>query len=132
MAERYNFLPKGENPAADLKRQKVRPRDRYATKAEAQTLIDSCFDWLKPIVLTALHTGGRRGEVLGLTWQDVDFEGGRITFLDTKNGDVRKVPMSTLLRSTLKALPNRLKGGPVFVRGGAAVTKHMLRDGFDA
>src|SRR4029077_12399738 len=106
--------------------------DRYLTPEEAKTLLESCSDWLRPVVLTALYTGGRRSEVIGLEWADLDFSAGTICFQDTKNADVRKVPMSDQLRDTLKALPNRLQGGRVFLRGSDAVTNKTLRVGFEA
>jgi integrase len=47
-------------------------------------LISNCADHLKPIVTLAVHTGMRRGEIMGLEWDRVDVERGIITFLDTK------------------------------------------------
>lgn len=133
MAEEWGYLPEGANPARRLKREKVRnTRDRYLDAAGATALLDACTDWLRPVVMTALHTGGRRSEVLGLTWDRLDFKAGTITYIDCKNGDSRKVPMSDELRDTLKASPNRLKGGPVFLRGEEPVTNKILRSGFEA
>ena len=132
-AEEWGFLPEGANPVRRLKREKVRnSRDRYLDGAGATTLLDACTDWLRPVVMTALHSGGRRSEVLGLTWDRLDFKAGTITYTDCKNGDSRKVPMSDELRDTLKAFPNRLKGGPVFLRGEEPVSKKILRSGFEA
>jgi integrase len=91
-------------------------RDRYLDGDGVKSILDACPDWLKPIVLTALYTGGRRAEVLGLTWERIDFKAGTITYADTKNSDARKVPMCASVRGTMKALPNRLRGGAVFLR----------------
>ena len=41
---------------------------------EADNLIAKAGDHLKPVLVTALETGGRLSEVLGLRWTDVDFE----------------------------------------------------------
>ena len=48
-----------------------------------------------PIVVFAIETGMRRGEILGLRWEHVDLDW-RIAFLPlTKNGSSREVPLST-------------------------------------
>ena len=52
-------------------------RLRYLSgEAEAERLLQACDDSLRPIVLTALHTGMRNGELLGLTWDLVDMTHG--------------------------------------------------------
>jgi integrase len=59
-------------------------------------------------VALSLATGGRRGEVLGLRWSDVDLNRGTITFHDTKNNDSRSVPLPpetvALLRERQKVI----------------------------
>ena len=48
-----------------------------------------------PIVVFAIETGMRRGEILGLRWEHVDLDR-RIAYLPlTKNGSSREVPLST-------------------------------------
>lgn len=89
-------------------------RLRYLSKEECHTLINACSAHLKPIVLTALNTGCRRGEILGLAWDNVDLKHGFILLDKTKNGDRREIPINATLRATLESLPRRLDGGPVF------------------
>jgi integrase len=81
-------------------------RERFLTAEEAEDLLEKCSDWLRPLVTVAVHTGMRRGELLSLTWRDVDFRAGCI-ILDperTKSGHGRKIPMNATVRSTLEAL----------------------------
>src|SRR6185503_3139170 len=52
---------------------------------------DNC-EWLKPIVLIALHTGMRRGEICNLQWFDLNFDRGLIHVRNTKNGKDRVIP----------------------------------------
>lgn len=82
-------------------------RLRFLAVKEAQSLISVCDDHLRPIVITALHTGMRRGEILKLTWESVDLQHGFITLTDTKNGDGREIPIDGTLRETLNKLPRR-------------------------
>jgi integrase len=59
---------------------------------------------VKSAFLFALATGMRRGEVLSLTWVNVDFEN-RVAFLPmTKNGEPRRVPLSTEAIETLQSV----------------------------
>ena len=53
---------------------------------EIVLLLKNCPDFLRPIVVTALNTGRRRGEILKLTLEDVDFERRQILIRDSKNG----------------------------------------------
>jgi integrase len=58
-----------EELTAIKKYQEPDGRLRYlAGEAEAERLLQACDASLSPIVLTALHTGMRKGELLGLTW----------------------------------------------------------------
>jgi integrase len=68
---------------------------------EIQFLLQYCTPHLKPIVITALSTGMHRGEILKLTWDDVDFDQGHITIWESKNGESRTAPMSELLAEAL-------------------------------
>lgn len=80
-------------------------RLRYLNEEECAALTDACMPHLKPIVVTAIHTGMRKGEILGLTWDRVDLRNGFI-LLDnnTKNGERREIPISATLKDTLEAL----------------------------
>ena len=61
-------------------------------------------DALRPYIIGALQTGGRRGELLGLRWLDIDMKARIVTFARTKNGDARTVPMTETLRDLLLSL----------------------------
>ncbi len=61
--------------------------------------------WVKSIVLLALETAMRRGELLSLCWDAVDLAR-RTVFLEmTKNGSARTVPLSTRAVELLATLP---------------------------
>lgn len=70
-----------------------------------QTLIDSAAPHIKPIILTALYTGLRRGRILSLTWDQVDFDNNIIVYMG-KDGQPKSVPIVAPLREILKKLPH--------------------------
>lgn len=62
----------------------------------AQHRVALCF-------LFALETAMRAGEILGMKWSDVSAKS--VTLPKTKNGDVRRVPMSARAREIIGLLP---------------------------
>jgi integrase len=80
-------------------------RVRYLQPTELRTVLEACPEWLPPIAALAAATGMRRGEILGLRWMDVDFNGGRIMIPQTKNGEGRIVYLNTLAKDALEAVP---------------------------
>jgi integrase len=83
-------------------------RLRFLSKEECQALISVCDAHLKPIVITALNTGMRKGEILSLKWDNVDLRHGFILLDITKNGERREIPINDTLRSTLQDITRRL------------------------
>lgn len=83
-------------------------RLRYLDNKQCQDLINSCEPHLKPIVITALNTGMRKGEILKLKWDNVDMKHGFILLDLTKNGERREIPINETLKSTLKELSRRI------------------------
>jgi integrase len=64
-----------KNPGAGRKMLPERKgRTRFLSVDEAGRLMDACSSHLYPIVLCALETGMRRGEILNLRWEDMDLE----------------------------------------------------------
>jgi integrase len=66
--------------------------------------------WTRPAVQLALATAMRRGELLSLRWEHIDLNA-RTAFLpDTKNGDSRTVPLSSVATQVLAELPRHISG----------------------
>lgn len=81
-------------------------RNRVLEPEEWERLYSAAPEWFKPVLLTGYHTGMRLEEILGLTWDRVDLDKGRI-FLPgalTKNGESRDVPLTPLLKRSLQQL----------------------------
>lgn len=102
-------------------------RIRYLTNDEAQRLVTQCAilegeelrhgrrSCIKGIVVTALNTGMRKGEILGLKWSDIDFRQGIILLENPKNGQRREVPLNGMLTRTLKTVKSRFEEGGQYV-----------------
>jgi integrase len=93
-------------------------RLRYLSGEECQALINACSAHLKPIIITALHTGMRKEEILSLEWErHVDLMHGFLLLDVTKNGERREIPINQTLRKTLQALTRRVDSPHVFADG---------------
>jgi integrase len=77
---------------------------RWLTDQEETRLFSFAPSHLKPILLVALHSGMRQGEILGLRWSEVDFDREVIRVVGTKSHKNRFVPMNPVLLSTLKGI----------------------------
>lgn len=98
-----------ENPCRKVTRlPEPRGRVRYLSDDERDRLLAACKEspspLLYPIVLVALTTGARQGEILNLRWSEVDLERGVIRLLETKNDERRAVPISGPALEKLKRL----------------------------
>ena len=79
---------------------------------------------MRTLLLCAVLTGMRRGEVLGLKWEDVDLEGNRIHVrrslwrgkfvTPSLRRSRRAIDMAPTLKTALARLPSRFKGETVF------------------
>jgi integrase len=67
------------------------------------------LDHLRPLVLLALNTGLRRGELLGLKWAGVNLPAKllTVTAATAKSGHTRRVPLNAEAQSTLEAWHKR-------------------------
>lgn len=91
-------------------------RIRYLEREEIKTLIDNCDKYFRPVVITALNTGMRRGEIINLKWENVDPKRGIIYLLDTKNGTQREVLMNEVVKKIFTELHRRKKSEYVFTK----------------
>jgi integrase len=84
-----------------------RGRVRFLDDNERRDLLGACKEsgsmHLYLVVMIALSTGARQGEILGLKWQDVDLQRRIITLHHTKNGERRILPISNILLPLIHA-----------------------------
>ncbi len=96
-----------DNPVENIaKLREPRGRVRFLSPDERVALLRECkahSESLYAVVVLALATGARQGEIVGLRWPDVDLKRGGLTFHETKNGERRTVPLVGLARDLLTA-----------------------------
>lgn len=106
-----------DNPVALVKKPaSPKGRDRVLTTEERSAIADQLkpngriSPWMLPIFTIALETGMRRSEILSLHWCNVDLSVRTALLEDTKNGDRRLVPLSSVALHVLAQLPRHISG----------------------
>jgi len=95
-----------DNPLKKISKLKEpRGRVRYLSDDERERLLETCKSsnnpYLYPVVVLALSTGMRLGEIMRLTWRDVDLQRGFVLILESKNDERRKVPLVGLAQQVI-------------------------------
>jgi integrase len=86
-------------------------RERRVTPKEEEDLLAELTrkgPYMAPLAALAIETAMRQGELLSLTWADVDMQKRVAQLHDTKNSEPRAVPLSTRAIEIIKALPRPL------------------------
>ena len=83
---------------------------------------------LKSIILFALETGLRRGEILRIHWEDIDLSRGLLLLRETKNGQSRIVPLSPSAIKILTLLPRHEKSAFPISSNACRLAWERLRD----
>jgi integrase len=100
------------------------PCTRVLSYEEEEKLLAACDDpelqlrapHLKSVIMVAIYTGQRRGEILRLQWEAVDFNNFVLIVRKskTKAGQGREVPLNSLLRELLLKRREEIPGKWVF------------------
>lgn len=119
MAMKEWGYPLPTNPVRDIKRPApAKGRDRRLRPGEEHRILRECRRYknpvLEPLVRLAIETAMRQGELFALTWNDIDLRKRIAILRDTKNGETRAVPLSTIAVSLLEQLRHRRSKGKVF------------------
>lgn len=88
-----------DNPVKRVRRLKEpRGRVRYLSDDERARLLEACRKsgsaFLYDLVVIALCTGAREGEILGLRWPDISLDRRAAVLKNTKNSEIRAVPLA--------------------------------------
>ena len=92
-------IPLKENPVVNVKKPKLpQSRDRRVSSEELRTLREQA-DTLAPlhvlnVIYFAIETAMRRGEILSLSWDKINWDKCTLHIATTKNGHPRTIPLS--------------------------------------
>jgi site-specific recombinase XerD len=126
-----------KNPASRIKMQKTNDskKGRVITEEEIALLLGGCERikhgaWFKEILLVLLNTGMRSGELINLTWDDIEPEGLLLiqekVFWSPKSYE-RSIPINSTVQSILNSLRERNRGTFVFTWKGGKIEDNKLR-----
>ena len=118
------------NPIKGIKRMPPsKGRSKRVNLELESLLLNDCDQLLLPllssIIQFALQTGMRRGELMGLTWANVDLSNRKAYLHQTKNGEPRQVPLTRKAMAVLESLPKDSER--VFPMGMSALRSQFER-----
>lgn len=95
-----------------LLKKNANARDVILTIEQLELILSNMQKHARDIVLTAWHTGMRRGEIVNLTWDRVDMKRRVITLKSehTKTGSAREIPINDTLFKVLSDIPVSIYG----------------------
>ena len=113
-----------DNPAHGVRMYPNKRHERFLSPAEltrlGQALTEAESNGTNPFAIAAIRllllTGARRGEILSLRWENVDFDRAYLRLLDSKTGQ-KLIPLGAPALSVLEALP-RVSVNPHVLPGG--------------
>ena len=126
-------LALASNPVKLIRKPKTAAgRNRRLSSEEEKQLLQACrtcrTPMLEPIVIFAIETGMRLSEMLRLEYQDIDFKTKVARLHETKNGEVRDVPLSSKAVKILQTMPRDISERRVFwAWRGADSIQHTWR-----
>jgi integrase len=110
----YRSVPFVTGDSDVIRRKKARRRNRRLEPGEEEKLLRAAGLHLQRMIIAALETCCRIGELLQLQWRDLSMARGEIHLRaeKTKTRTDRIIPISTRLRSVFEMVRNDLAGQP--------------------
>lgn len=106
----------GRNPTAGIKKFHTQARERFLSPEEMDRLFSALDEEENPVYktffYTLLYTGQRRGNVLAMRWEEIDFTTDIWFIPKTKNGSSMRVPLVAQLVLMLKKLKLQVGSSP--------------------
>jgi len=129
----HGYIPEDQpNPFRLVTRNREVTLDKdHLSREEGRALVEAAAEDFRPLLIVALATGMRRGELLSLAWADVDLEGAVLVIRaeNEKAGGGRRVDMTPEVFELLTRLKATARGWPVFLAAnGQAHTACTVRN----
>ena len=123
----YEWVDK--NPVAQVSHERVTlTMERWLREDEEERLLACSPSWLRDVIVFAINTGLRQGEILNLQWPRVDMFRKAITIVEQKNQAIDTLPLN---RKALEVIIRRTKLRPnasAYVFSTSTGTKHNARN----
>jgi integrase len=107
-------LPSGNAAKAVRKPAGSKARDRRLRSGELDYLLRAADAaravGVQQIIILAVETSMRLGELLGLEWSRIDLQKRTAHLFETKNGESRTIALSSSAVNALQSLPRRIDG----------------------
>ena len=117
----------GVDPTQGMTKFRLKSRERFLQSDELprffSALATESDTLFRDFILVSLLTGARRGNVLAMTWEDVNFERETWFIPETKNGEPQRIPLTSKVLEILRNRCPDKRAGWVFPARGA--DKHM-------
>ena len=102
-------IPLKENPLAKLRLNVIdNKRERRLQAGEYDRLLEAAQTrqnpWIEKLIIFAVETAMRRGEIFALKWSEVNLERRCVTILESKNGHSRTIPLTPKAYALMQGL----------------------------
>jgi len=102
-------IPLKDNPLDKLKLNAPdNKRERRLQVGEYDRLLEAAQTrqnpWIELVIIFAIETAMRRGEILALCWSEVNLERRSVTILESKNGHSRTIPLTPKAYALMQGL----------------------------
>jgi integrase len=128
LAIEWGYLKPEDKPRFRMFSEKDNMRERILSMEEEEKLIPLLPEHLRPIVLTALNTGMRLGEILNLKWENIDLKRRIIAVTRTKSKKIRHIPINGTLFEILSGI--KKKYSYVFINPDRGEPWQQVKKGF--
>jgi integrase len=107
VARRDWGIPLKRNPVAEIRMPSSgKPRERRVSESELFSLHQSCtHPVLWQVITIALETAMRRGEIVAMQWDHIDWDNKILHIPNTKNGHPRTIPLTPSAIEVFEELP---------------------------